>query len=179
MFVWFFLSVCFFWGSMLKGRTIKRHIALKDKVVPFGISLSDFSSWSQAKAMTLPRRTLQRPRAPVSNRTDQNSYRGICTMQYFQSLIIVLFLFSPSLIYFRSLGFSSDIVIILFFKDKLLFYPKTHCRNCCCLWKAERWTDYYKAASGILLIWKCQKKGTTKAPQPWDIESHTDMDLFF
>lgn len=168
---------------MLKGRTIKRHIALRDKVVPFGISLSDFSSWLQEKAMTLPQRTLQRPRAPVSSRTYENS---ICTMQYFQPLIIVLFLFSLSLIYFCSLGFSSDIVIILFFKDKLLFPLKTHCRNFCCLWKAARWTDHYKAVSGILLSWKCQKKEQKKAPQPWDdnkliwvMESHTDMDLFF
>lgn len=83
--------------------------------------------------MTLPQRPPQRSRAPVSNRTDKNCYRGICTMQYFQSLIIVLFLFFPSLIYFCSLRFNSDIVIILFLKDELLFYPKTHSMYFYCL----------------------------------------------
>lgn len=108
---------------MLKDRTIKGRDALRDTFVPFGISLSDFSSRSQEKAMTLPVRSLQRPRAPVSKRTDENSYRGICTMQYFQSLIIVLVLFPPSLIYFCSLGFGSYVVMMLFSKGELLFYP--------------------------------------------------------
>lgn len=88
--------------------------------------------------------------------------QGICTMQYFQSFVIVLFLFFLFKLFLSSVGLSVlNIVILLFYKkmlNKFLFF----------IWQLTvwtyiaseelpRWTDYCKIILQILLFWKCQK----------------------
>lgn len=98
-------------------------------VVSFGVSLGEFFSMATGETDE----SVSVWSVPVGSlyyvkQDGQKQLRGICTMQYFQSFIIVLFLFSPLFkLFLSSVGLSVlNIVILLFLKkqtlNKFLFF---------------------------------------------------------
>lgn len=140
--------IFFFFTLKLKGKTIKRHFALR-KCSPFWNILQWFFFLVTGESDDSASAPFPEVQSSCVKQDGQKLLQGHLYYAVFPVVNHCAVSIFPSLIYFCSLGFNSDIVIILFLKDKLLFYPKTHSMYFYCLWKAARWTDYYKAVSQL------------------------------